>query len=107
MIRIRFYRFVLTLPLIFFVLGMVYFFVDPLALINIDVPAGWLVMAFAVILMFVFLVVFACPRCGKSPYIMGEKRFGIFGSPFPQTTCSSCGFDISGRNKINKDHSCS
>ncbi|HEY1708875.1 MAG TPA: hypothetical protein VGG10_11475, partial [Rhizomicrobium sp.] len=38
----------------------------------------------------------ACPRCGKSPYVIGPSfgPFGFVGMPWPEAICSRCGFDM-------------
>lgn|SRR3989344_1591251 len=94
MIRVRFYRFVLSAPPLICGFGLLYFFIKPLNMLSLNVPLGWAVAALGAVLMPIFYIVFSCPCCGKSPYAFGQGAFSFFGSPFPQTKCSSCGFDM-------------
>lgn len=95
MVRVRFYGIVLSLPLALVLLSFV-------AAIVADFPIepgyNFATLTFfgGVLLQFLFSLVFACPRCGKSPYAIGPSvgPFAFAGKPIPDLKCGRCGFDL-------------
>lgn len=96
MIRVRLYSIFLSLPLVVSLIGLALFFASPLEIVDVHIPFGVMLIIIAAIVQVTFLLTFACPICGKSPYIVGPFKgpLGLFGKPVPETTCSSCGFEL-------------
>lgn len=95
MIHIRFYSLVLSAPIILCLSGMAVFVFEP-AWSVVGLPIGWLTVLFGSLLQLIFLVVIACPKCRKSPYMYGRfgSLAGFAGKPLPDVICSSCGFNL-------------
>ena len=91
MIRVRFYSFVLSLPILVVVVSLVMVFA-----FDVDLRVTLLVLGVGIGLQIIFALIFACPRCGKSPYAIGPSAgpFTIASKPWPDTKCSKCGFDF-------------
>jgi predicted RNA-binding Zn-ribbon protein involved in translation (DUF1610 family) len=91
MIRVRFYSLVLSLPILVVVVSLVMAFA-----FDADLRLSLSVLAVGIGVQLVFALIFACPRCGKSPYAIGPSigPFALAGKPIPDTKCSKCGFDF-------------
>jgi hypothetical protein len=91
MVRVRFYGFVLSLPIILMVGSVVAAFVmsgpDSFKTVMIIFGAGFALQV-------LFSLAFACPQCGKSPYAIGPSigPFAVAGKPIPDVKCSRCGY---------------
>jgi hypothetical protein len=92
MVRIRFYKFTLSLPLILILVGVSLSFFSKTSL-SIGFNAGTIIFAAGFILQILFSLTFACPHCGKSPYAIGPfiGPFALAGKPVPDVRCSKCG----------------
>lgn len=98
MVRVRFYGFVLSLPIILMVGSVVAAFAmsgpDSFKVVMIVFGAGFALQV-------LFSLAFACPQCGKSPYAIGPSigPFAVAGKPIPDVKCSRCGYDfVSGKS---------
>ena len=86
MVRVRFYKLTLSLPLILALVGVgLSFLTDSSASIGFN--AGAITFASGLILQVLFSLAFSCPRCGKSPYAIGPTigPFAFAGKPIPDT----------------------
>ena len=92
MIKVRLYSFVLSIPSILVVSGMITFFSS-----LFPANANWIVASMLFVVGIVIQAVISlsikCPECSKSPYTSAS---GAFGHPWPDETCSRCGFDLAG-----------
>lgn len=95
MIRVRSYRFTLSMPLILVIAAVVTSVVSGSSL-DIGLNAGTLLFAAGLALQLIFSICFACPKCGKSPYSIGPNvgPFSLAGKPLPDVRCSRCGYDF-------------
>lgn len=95
MIRIRFYRFTLSLPIIV-ILGSITFVFLGFGSADIGFNIATIAFASGFLLQLLFSLTFACPRCGKSPYAIGPSigPFAFAGKPIPDAQCSKCGYDF-------------
>lgn len=96
MIRIRLYSLVLSIPILLSIGGIGTFLYDPLLIPKFDVPIGLIILGYAVALQIFLVLIVACPRCGKSPYVIGPFKgpIALIGKPVPDRICSNCGFDL-------------
>jgi len=97
MVRIRLFSLVLGLPMILVLLGTISVFG------GFEEPGPWFRWSFSsvtflggIALQVLFGLSLACPKCGKSPYVIGPYwgPFGFVGKPWPDAICSQCGFDM-------------
>jgi hypothetical protein len=102
MIRIRFYRVTLSLPLMLAAVGVVISLVNDASL-RIGLNPGTLLFAAGLVLQVLFALIFACPRCGKSPYAIGPSfgPFALAGKPIHDRQCSKCGFDLEAEKAVD------
>lgn len=104
MIRVRFYRIVLSLPFIIMMAGVAY---APFGFGSTDIRfnLGMIAFAFGLLLQVIFALAIACPRCGKSPYAIGPSigPFAFAGKPIPDTRCSRCGHDYLAKQGAERD----
>lgn len=92
MVRIRAYSFVMCLPLMLALVGMIWCFVA-----DVDgMMIGWSIFAAGFALQVLFGLTIACPKCSKSPYTIGQiwGPLGVAGKPIPDVICSRCGHDF-------------
>ena len=96
MVRIRAYSLVLSLPLLIALSGLIWFWV---ADVGRDVVGLLIFLVGAALQLFLGLTI-ACPRCGKSPYVIGPHwgALGFAGQPVPDVICSKCGHDFRSSN---------
>jgi hypothetical protein len=54
--------------------------------------------SFGLLLLVIFALAFACPKCGKSPYSSGpfDGPFSYGGKLTPDRVCSNCGHNLAG-----------
>lgn len=97
MVRIRLFSLVLGLPLIMVISSFISVFA------GFEEPGPWFQWSFSSVmflggisLQVLFGLSLACPKCGKSPYVIGPSwgPFGLVGKPWPDAICSRCGFDM-------------
>ena len=102
MIRVRLYSFTLSLPLVLVIAGVLVSFIDDASL-SIGLNAGTILFASGVVLQILFSLMFACPRCGKSPYAIGPfiGPFSLAGKPIPDLRCSKCGYHLAGTSELS------
>lgn len=100
MVRVRFYRFTLSLPIILVAGSIAYAFLG-FGSVEIGFNVGTIAFAFGFLLQLLFSLTFACPRCGKSPYAIGPSigPFAFAGKPIPDAQCSKCGYDFVARGE--------
>jgi len=92
MVRIRAYSFVLSMPLLLAMIGVIW----PIVTDSGHGMIGWFMFGAAVLLQVFLGLTVACPRCGKSPYTIGPNwgPLGIASKPVPDAICSKCGYDL-------------
>lgn len=97
LVRIRLFSLVLGLPMILVLLSAISVFG------GFEEPGPFFAWNFssvtfvaAIALQILFGLSLACPKCGKSPYVIGPSwgSFGFVGKPWPDAICSRCGFDM-------------
>lgn len=86
MLKIRAYRFVLSLPFVAALVSILF--------LNPRNYAHFLIFGIFFILGLIFLFFVRCPRCGKSPFLRTTGSGVNIGFPWPESLCSSCGFDF-------------
>lgn len=87
----------MSLPLLLFIVGMIWFFLAD----GEQMMVGWFIGAGGSALQVFLALTIACPNCGKSPYTIGRNwgPFGIAGKPIPDVVCSRCKHDF--RTKLS------
>jgi hypothetical protein len=95
MIRVRLYSLALSMPFFLVVVGVVFFLSAPSSQ-KIGFNIGTIAFVSGFALQIVFALIFACPRCGKSPYAIGPSAgpFALVGKPIPDRQCTKCGHDF-------------
>ncbi len=95
MIRIRFYRFTLSLPIILILVSFSYIALG-FGSVEIGFNVGTIAFVFGIFLQLLFSLTISCPKCGKSPYAIGPSigPFAFAGKPIPDNQCSKCGYDF-------------
>ena len=91
MVRIRLYSLTMSLPMLLWFGGSAWFL-----LAESEPTMALFIVAAGVFLQAFLGLVVACPRCGKSPYVIGRHwgPFALISWPVPDQICSKCSYDF-------------
>lgn len=95
MVRIRYYKLTLSLPIILASVSVILSFFNIIEF-NRPTSCGALLFYFSIFLQIFLSIVISCPKCGKSPYSIGSfyGPFSLIGKPIPDIKCHNCGYNL-------------